>query len=81
MGNWRERGAIGAVGNVGLPLPDGVVGLGNCVGGGFKVWSSVLVGLGDGLGNVGGSGLGIGLGAGVGVGVVFGGVGNDVCCW
>ena len=31
VGNWRERGAIGAVGNVGLPLPDGVVGLGNGV--------------------------------------------------
>ena len=27
--NWRERGAIGAVGKVGLPLGDGVVGLGN----------------------------------------------------
>ena len=31
VGNWRERGAIGAVGKVGLPLGDGVVGLGNGV--------------------------------------------------
>ena len=31
MGNWRERGAIGAVGKVGLPLPGDVVGLGNGV--------------------------------------------------
>ena len=31
VGNCRERGAIGAVGKVGLPLGDGVVGLGNGV--------------------------------------------------
>ena len=42
VGNWRERGAIGAVGKVGLPLGDGVVGLGNGV-----------VGLGNGFAGLG----------------------------
>ena len=31
VGNWRDRGAMGAVGKVGLPLGEGVVRLGNGV--------------------------------------------------
>ena len=56
VGNWRERGAIGAVGKVGLPLGDGVVGLGNGVfglGNGVVGLGNGVVGLGNGFAGLG----------------------------